>query len=155
MSQISLHGPDHIDINPDPEAFAHWPEGLHAEMLEDINNGCVGSVLVSETESMRIWHLRLPPGKRCRFHRHVNRYFWTALVGGNARGFYSNGEIRDVVHYQGETKHFDYRAGDHMLHSVQNTGDSELIFTTVEFIDGPNAPLPVPDDVRLERPKEG
>ncbi len=152
MSQTQAHGPDHVEINSDPAAFAHWPEGVYEEMLQDMENGCVGSVLVSETETMRIWHLRLPPGKRCRFHRHVNCYFWTALVPGTARGYFSTGEIRDVVHYQGETKHFNYGAGDHMLHAVENTGDSELIFTTVEFIDGPNAPLDVPDEVRLVPP---
>ncbi|SNS86979.1 hypothetical protein [Tropicimonas sediminicola] len=152
MAQVETHGPDHVEINPDPAAFAHWPEGVYEEMLGDMYNGCVGSVLVSETDTMRIWHLRLPPGKRCRFHRHVNRYFWTAMVPGKARGYFSSGEIRDVVHYQGETKHFNYGAGDHMLHSVENIGDSELIFTTVEFIDGPNPPLDVPDEVRLVPP---
>jgi len=146
---MAHHGPDHVEINDDPAAFAHWPDGLHAEMLADLNNGCVGSQLVSETETMRIWHLRIAPGKRCRFHRHVNRYFWTALVGGPARGYFSSGEIRDVVHYQGETKHFDYGAGDQMVHSVENTGEAELIFATVEFTDGANTPLSVPDSILL------
>ncbi|PJE37061.1 hypothetical protein CVM52_08895 [Pseudooceanicola lipolyticus] len=153
MSTLT-HGPDHVETNPDPAAFAHWPEGLHEEMLRDADNGCVGSVLVSETPTMRIWHLRIAPGKRCRFHRHVNRYFWTALVPGKARGYFSSGEIKDVEHYQGETKHFDYGEGDQMLHAVENIGESELIFTTVEFIDGPNRPLPVPDSVRLA-PRDG
>jgi beta-alanine degradation protein BauB len=151
MKQINKHGPDHVKMSTDPADFAHWPEGMHAEMMGDLDNGCVGSVLVSETDNMRVWHLRIAPGKRCRFHRHVNRYFWTALVPGTARGYFSTGEIRDVEHYQGETKHFDYGAGDQMVHSVENIGDTELIFTTVEFIDGPNAPLDIPDDVRLRR----
>jgi len=149
MSTQIKHGPDHVEMSHDPADFAHWPGGLHAEMLGDLENGCVGSALVSETDTMRVWHLRIAPGKRCRFHRHVNRYFWTALVGGRARGYFSTGEIRDVEHYQGETKHFDYGDGDEMVHSVENIGDTELIFATVEFIDGPNAPMPVPDSVRL------
>jgi hypothetical protein len=74
------------------------------------------------------------------------------LVPGKARGYFSSGEIRDVEHYKGETRHFNYGEGDEMLHSVENIGDTELIFTTVEFIDGPNAPLPVPDSVRLAPP---
>lgn len=152
MSKTMTHGPDHVEINPDPGAFAHWPEGLHAEMLRDLNNGCVGSVLVSETDTERVWHLRIAPGKRCNFHRHVNRYFWTSMVDGKARGYFSSGAIKDVDHYAGETKHFDYGEGDHMVHSVENIGDTELVFTTVEFIDGPNTPLAIPDDFRLVEP---
>jgi hypothetical protein len=36
-----------------------------------------------------------------------------------------------------------------MLHSVENISDTDLLFTTVEFLDSANAPLPVPDGVRL------
>lgn len=149
MSRQMAHGSDHVEMNSDPAAFAHWPAGLHAEMLSNLDNGCVGSLLASETNTLRVWHLRIAPGKRCRFHRHVNRYLWTALVAGSARGYFSSGEIRDVVHYQGETKYFDYGEGDQMVHSVENTGDTELIFATVEFLEGPNTPLPVPDSIRL------
>ena len=39
-----------------------------------------------------------------------------------------------------------------MLHSVENIGDTELLFTTVEFLDGTNAALPVPDELRLKEP---
>ena len=37
-----------------------------------------------------------------------------------------------------------------MLHSVENIGDTDLLFTTVEFLQSANAPLPVPDGVRLK-----
>ena len=115
-------------------------------------NGVVGSTLVSETDRVRVWHLRLPPGKRCPFHRHVNPYFWSAHYAGRARGYFSSGQIKDVEHYPGETKHFYYGAGEYMLHSVENIGDTELLFTTVEFLDGPNRPLAVPDSIRLQEP---
>lgn len=152
MNQTIAHGPDHVEMNPDPAAFAHWPDGLYEEMLQSRDNGCVGSILVSETPTLRVWHLHIPPGKRCGFHRHVNRYFWTAMVPGKARGYFSSGEIRDVEHFKGETRHFDYGKDDEMLHAVENIGDTELIFTTVEFIDGPNTPLAIPDHVRLNAP---
>jgi hypothetical protein len=131
---------------------AHWPEPLRREFEANEYNGCVGSVLVSETDKLRVWHLRIPPGKRCNFHRHVNAYFWTAHKAGKARGYYHDGRIVDVTHYEGETKHFTFGPGEFFAHSVENIGDADLLFTTVEFIDGPNEPLPVPDDVRLEKP---
>lgn len=142
----------HIETATDPAAFAAWPDGLYEDMKQNEFNGVVGSTLVSETDRVRVWHLRLPPGKRCPFHRHVNPYFWSAHKAGKARGFFSNGEIRDVEHYAGETKHFFYGKGEYMLHSVENIGDTELLFTTVEFLDGPNEALAVPDSVRMATP---
>jgi hypothetical protein len=137
---------------PEPNPRAHWPEALQRELEENAFNGCVGSVLVSETDRLRVWHLHIPPGKRCTFHRHVNAYFWTAHNAGKARGYYHDGRIVDVSHYPGETKHFTFGPGEFFAHSVENIGDTDLLFTTVEFLDGPNEPLPVPDSVRLKKP---
>lgn len=152
MKDQKQHGPHHIETNPDPAAFAHWPAGVYEEMLASHDNGCVGSVLVSETDRVRVWHLHIPVGKRCGFHRHVNPYFWSALTAGKARGYFSSGLIRDTTHYVGETKHFYYGPGDYMLHSVENIGDTDLSFATVEFLDGTNPALALPDGVRLVAP---
>ena len=146
------HGSDHVETATDPSAFADWPEGLYDDMKEHENSGVVGSTLVSETDRVRVWHLRLPPGYRCPFHRHVNPYFWSAHNAGKARGYFSDGRIKDVEHYAGETKHYYYGPGEYMLHSVENIGDTELYFTTVEFLDGANEALPIPDELRLQTP---
>ncbi len=143
----------HIETATDPAAFAHWPEGVYEDMKKNEFSGVVGSTLVSETDRVRVWHLLLPPGKRCAFHRHVNPYFWSAHRAGTARGYFSNGEIRDVEHFVGETRHFHYGAGEYKLHSIENTGDADLLFTAVEFLDGPNEALPIPDGVRLVEPE--
>ena len=130
--------------------FANWPEGLQEELAENQFNPCVGSVLVSETDKLRVWHLTIPAGKRCTFHRHVLNYFWTCHTHGNARGYFSDGRITESVHFPGDTRHLDFAAGEFMVHSVENIGDTDLVFTTVEFLDSPNAALPVPDAVRLK-----
>lgn len=150
---VKPRGTDHIETATDPAAFADWPAGVHEDMKAHEFSGVVGSVLVSETERVRVWHLRLPPGYRCPFHRHVNPYFWSAHSAGRARGYFSDGRIRDVEHYAGETRHFYYGEGEYMLHSVENIGDTELVFTTVEFLDGPNRPLDIPDEIRLRAPE--
>lgn len=142
----------HTHVAPAPivvSARSHWPAELQREFDENTMNGCVGTILVSETDRVRVWHLHLPPGKRCNFHRHQLDYFWTAHQAGKARGFYDDGRIVDVEHHAGETKHFVFRPGEHFTHSVQNIGDADLLFTTVEFKGGPNPPLPVPDAIRL------
>ena len=143
------HGPDHIETATDPAAFADWPKDVIEDMKANAYSGVVGSTLVSETDRVRVWHLRLPPGCRCPFHRHVNPYFWSAHTDGRARNYFSDGRIKDGEHYAGETRHFYYGPGDYMLHSLENIGDTELVFTTVEFLDGTNEPLPIPDELRL------
>lgn len=146
-------GSDHIPTATDPNAFIQWPPEVREDMIENEFNGCVGNVLVSETERVRVWHLHLPPGKRCPFHRHVNPYFWSAHATGRARSYFSNGVVREVVHFKGETKHYFYGKDEYMLHSVENIGDSDLLFTTVEFLDGPNKALKIPKDIWLIEPE--
>jgi beta-alanine degradation protein BauB len=132
---------------------SHWPEALQREYERDTHNGCVGSVLVSETDRVRVWHLLIPAGKRCNFHRHVLNYFWTAHREGKARGYFEDGSIVDVEHYAGETRHLNFGPGEYMVHSVENIGATDLLFTTVEFLNDVNKPLPIPDEMRLEAPK--
>lgn len=129
---------------------AQWPAAMQKEFDENTFNGCVGSVLVSETDRVRVWHLSIPPGKRCNFHRHVLNYFWTAHNAGSGRNFYEDGSIVDVDYQKGETRHLEFGPGEYMIHAVENIGVSDLLFTTVEFLDSPNQPLPVPDAMRLK-----
>lgn len=143
---------DHIETSQNSNDFKDWPEDLIDEMRQSYDNGCVGSILVSETPMVRVWHLRLLPGYRCPFHRHVNPYFWSSHNYGRARNYFSSGQIKEVSHFAGETRHFYYGKDEYMLHSVENIGDSELLFTTVEFIDGENRPLDIPDSYRLKEP---
>lgn len=128
---------------------AAWPDGLLNDMNANQFSGVVGSVLVSETDRVRVWHLHLPVGKRCAFHRHVLNYFWTCHSHGKARGYFEDGTVKDVSHFPGDTKHFDFGLGEYLLHSVENIGETDLLFTTVEFKQSANAPLPVPEGVRL------
>ena len=106
-----------VETNARPEIkamdpLAHWPETLRSECEKNQFSGIVGTVLVSETPTVRIWHLRVPAGGRCPFHRHVNDYFWTAHTAGNARTYYHDGRIVEDRHYVGETKHFRFGPGE-------------------------------------------
>lgn len=130
---------------------AHWPQELRDAFEREQTSGVVGSVLVSETDIMRVWHLHLPPGARTGFHRHVLDYFWTAMTPGRARGYYGDGRIQDVTHFVGETRHFTFGPDEFFVHSVENIGGTDLLFTTVEFLQGANTPIPVPESVRLRR----
>ena len=140
---------DHIETATDPAAFAEWPQEVYREMLDNQQNGLVGSVLVSETDSLRVWHLTLAPGERLPFHRHVNPYFWSALTPGRARTYFSDGRVVETVYTQGQTQHYHYAPGEYMLHALENIGDAPLAFVTVEHLENPGAALPIPASARL------
>jgi hypothetical protein len=129
-----------------------WPGWLKREFELNQHNGCVGTTLLSETDRVRVWSIRLRPGERIGFHRHVLDYFWTAVTAGDARSHLSDGSTVEARYYEGQTEHASYGPGECKIHDLENTGDTDLIFTTVEFLDSANAPLPIPDEVRLRPP---
>jgi beta-alanine degradation protein BauB len=56
----------------------------------------------------------------------------------------------EAVYRTGDTQHMKFGAGEFMVHDLDNIGDTELVFTTVEFLQSANKPLPVPDSVRRQ-----
>lgn len=126
-----------------PEPSQEWPEGIRREFEAGVWSGRVGSRLVSETDRFRIWSIRLRPGERLPFHRHVLDYFWTAVTPGRARSHMGDGSTVEVSYQEGDTRHFAYGPGDYKVHDLENIGESDLIFTTVEIKTGANKPLPL------------
>jgi hypothetical protein len=130
------------------QAPESWPADLRRNFEQNQLSGCVGNVLVSETDKVRVWSLRLPPGGQLPFHRHVLNYFWTAVSPGRARQYYHDGRMEEPTYQAGDTKHLAFGAGEFMVHNLENIGTTDLVFTTVEFLDSANAPLAIPDSVR-------
>jgi quercetin dioxygenase-like cupin family protein len=125
-----------------------WPAWRKAELERNFHNGCVGVVLVSETERVRVWHIRLKPGERLPFHRHVLDYFWTAVTDGRSRSHYHNGRVSEGTLRAGDSAHLKFGPGEFMVHDLENIGDTELVFVTVEHLQSPNTPLPLPERAR-------
>ena len=134
-----------------PLAPTTLPLALQEEFVARAGNGQVGSRLVSETERVRVWHLSLKPGERIGFHTHVLDYFWTAVTAGQARSHYGDGRTVEVSYLSGDTQHHRYGLGEFMIHDLENIGETELVFTTVEFLDSANAPLELPANVGSAR----
>lgn len=127
-----------------------WPADLIAEFeRERANpNPCVGSQLLSETDRARVWIIRLAPGERIGFHRHVLDYFWTAVSGGRGRQHVHDGTIVEYIYQPGETRHETYGPGEFKVHDLENLGDKDMVFMTIEFLNSANKPLAIPDRVR-------
>jgi beta-alanine degradation protein BauB len=127
-----------------------WPSAIRAEFDREAKspNPCVGSVLLSENERVRIWIIRLQPGERIGFHRHVLDYFWTSVTPCRGRQHLQDGTTVEYSYFAGETRHETYGPGEFKVHDLENVGDAEMIFNTVEFLDSANKPMPIPDEVR-------
>lgn len=135
---------------PAPGAGGRLPDHLAHEFAAARSNGCVGTRLLSETARARVWTIVLAPGERIGFHTHVLDYFWTAVTSGRARSHYGDGEVAEVDYKAGDIQHLAFGAGQSMTHDLANIGDTELVFTTVEFLDGANPPLDLPAATRAE-----
>ena len=120
-----------------------WPAWLNAEFAANGRNPRVGSRLLSVSDRVRVWHLSLAPGERLAVHCHVLDYFWTALSPGRARSHYHDGRTQERTYEAGDTAHYHFGRDEFMLHDLENIGDQVLSFTTVEFLDSANPPLPL------------
>jgi hypothetical protein len=129
---------------------AAWPDAIAADFERERRNpnGCVGNALISESETVRVWTIRLKPGERFGFHRHVLNYFWSAINAGKGRQHLMDGTTVEYTYQPGETRHESYAADEFKVHDLENIGDTDLVFMTVEFLDSPNKPLAIPDTTR-------
>jgi quercetin dioxygenase-like cupin family protein len=129
---------------------SEWPAALKAEFAREAENpnGCVGSEFVSESDRVRVWTIRLKPGQRFGFHRHVLDYFWSAVSGGRGRQHLMDGSTVEYTYQPGETRHESYGPGEFKVHDLENIGDRDMVFMTVEFLDCANKPLEIPQSVR-------
>ena len=138
------------DKSTDRADKSAWPPAIAAEFERERqnNNGCVGSMLLSESNKVRVWMIRLAPGERIGFHRHVLDYFWTSVTGGRGRQHVHDGSTVEYSYAPGETRHETYGPGQFKVHDLENLGDKEMVFMTIEFLDSANKPLAIPERVR-------
>ena len=138
-----------LDKPAEKKEKSQWPTDIAAEFERENKNPnpCVGSTLLSENERTRVWIIRLAPGERIGFHRHVLDYFWTSVSGGRGRQHVHDGTTVEYTYQPGETRHETYGKGEFKVHDLENLGDREMVFMTVEFKDSANKPMPLPAGV--------
>jgi len=125
------------------EAPEDWDQAALDELRANDQNGRVGLQLLSQDKRVRVWAIKLLPGERLPFHRHVLDYFWTALEPGEARSRYGDGAVRHFHYEPGETLHLYFDRGASMIHDLTNIGTTPISFITVELLESANAPLPL------------
>ena len=70
------------------------------------------------------------------------------MTASHGRQHLTDGTTVEYSYAPGETRHEGYGPGEFKVHDLENIGDGEMIFMTVEFLDSANKPLPIPDKAR-------
>ena len=98
------------------------------------SNHDLGTALRFENHRIRVWEILLQPGERGPFHAHTTSYFWTVVHGSRGLQRFANGTyvVRDYV--VGETKYLDHTPDNPLIHDLENVGEGELRFVTVEIL---------------------
>jgi len=124
--------------------FQGWSDEIRQEFQTNDQNGRIGTDLVFENGSVRVWHMTLRPGEKMPVHRHVLTYFWTAITPGRFLQRTYDGTTYESDVEAGLTHFYDVGSGEFALHNLENVGDTTMIFCAVELKkESENAPLPV------------
>lgn len=110
-----------------------WSDEMHQEFHRNAYNGNIGTDLVFENDSVRVWHMTLRPGERMPVHRHVLTYFWTAVTPGRFLQRTHDGTTYGSDYEAGLTHYYDVGWGERALHNLENVGTTEMIFVAVEL----------------------
>lgn len=108
-----------------------------AEFSEELSgepNRRVATRLLLENSDVRIWELRLEPGRRAPFHHHEHPYLWVCVQGGRARSRFPNGYLVEFDYEPGAANYTRPTAEEPEIHDLENVGTTTLLFTTVEIL---------------------
>ncbi|MEM9316919.1 MAG: DUF1330 domain-containing protein [Pseudomonadota bacterium] len=124
--------------------FHGWSKQIIEEFKTNEFNARIGTELVFENASVRVWLMTLQPGEKMPVHRHVLTYFWTAITPGRFLQRTYDGTTYESNYEAGLTHFYDVGTGEFALHNLENVGGTEMIFCAVELKkQSANPPLPV------------
>ncbi|MEL6962035.1 MAG: hypothetical protein AAFO01_04715 [Pseudomonadota bacterium] len=113
--------------------FEGWSEEIMREFQNNKYNGKIGTDLVFENDSVRVWHMTLQPGEKMPVHRHVLTYFWTAITPGRFLQRTYDGTTYESDYQAGLTHFYDVGWNEFALHNLENVGHTTIIFCAVEL----------------------
>lgn len=105
-----------------------------AHELEGEPNTTVGTKLLLQNDRVRVWEIRLSPGERAPFHRHLTTYFFVCVEAGRTRSRFPNGFYAESDSEVGETVFLEFDPFEPHVHDLENVGDTTVRFTTVELL---------------------
>lgn len=126
-------GPAGRDVAPIEEEGRFDPAEYRDELAAAPANHEIGTALLFENDAVRIFEIRLSPGQRGAFHVHDRDYFWTVVADGRGKQRLADGTWAIRRYRSGDTKFLHHTPEQALVHDLENIGDSELRFVTVEL----------------------
>ena len=65
-----------------------------------------------------------------------------------------DGTTVEYTYTPGETRHETYGPGEFKVHDLENLGDKEMVFMTIEFLQSANKPMPLPQACGRRPPRK-
>ena len=96
----------------------------------------VGTTLLLENRSVRVWNITLEPGERLPFHRHRTSYFYRSHADGLLRVRFPDGTDAVYATAVDEVHFHEIGEDDLVVHDLENVGETTISFTTVELLAG-------------------
>ena len=122
------------ELNP-PGRFDTWPQVRIDEVNATDISEDVGTSLVYQDVSIRVWKINLQPRERLPFHKHTCDYTWVSLTPGKAVSHYSDGKVVEITYARGDVNYYHHGVEGDFVHDLENVGDEALVFGTVEYKD--------------------
>lgn len=94
----------------------------------------VGTKLLFENDRVRVWEIKLGPGERAPFHRHVHPYFYVCAEPGRVRVRFPSGHYADGDEEAGAFMYMEHSEGEPGIHDLENVGGTTIRYTTVELL---------------------
>jgi beta-alanine degradation protein BauB len=120
-------------VSTDPRTMNFDIAQYGDELAVAFDNRQVGTKLLFENALVKVWELKLEPGARGPFHCHAIDYFWTCVDGGRGMQRVPDGSAAIHDYEVGQVRFFRFEGDGHMIHDLENVGDSVLRFVTVEL----------------------
>lgn len=111
------------------------PADFVDELQAAPDNFDVGTSVWFENRKIRVWEILLKPGERGPFHAHTRNYFWTVVEGSRGLQRFADGTYAVRDYQVGETKYLEHTPETALIHDLENIGDTDLRFVTVELLD--------------------
>lgn len=113
-------------------------EGWDAEFKQEVFNPSskIGSSIIFENDTVRVWTIVLKPGERLPFHKHTRPYLWVAHNKGQAISHFETGETKQITYQPNDTMMpiIENEDKNSFANDLINIGKTDLHFTTIEFL---------------------
>jgi mannose-6-phosphate isomerase-like protein (cupin superfamily) len=123
------------DVAAEPIEQGEFDTAQFADELDAApSNLDVGTSVLLENDQVRVWEIRLAPGERGPFHAHTRNYFWTVVDGSVGLQRFADGTFVVRRYDVGQTMFLEHTPDEPLIHDLENVGDTELRFITVELL---------------------